>query len=134
MLPVMVPADLHCSIHRSWSQQSPQDQSIYHKEQQQNYVSASTADRNTIRPAIFIAGFILFYTVAESYQLHLWKCDVINQGLPYTKMKMKCSAFCLKAKFIFIWSGSTIQRAQIVPEKDTIRAKNMLAGERSGMY
>lgn len=46
---------------------------------------------------------------------------------------MKGSAFCLKAKFIFIWSGSTIRRAELVSEKDVIRAKTMLSGERPGM-
>lgn len=48
-------------------------------------------------------------------------------------MKMQCSAFCLKAKFIFIWSGSTIQRAKQPPEKDVIGAKTMLSGEKQGM-
>lgn len=48
-------------------------------------------------------------------------------------MEMKGSAFCLKAKFIFIWSGSTTQRAELAPEKDVIRAKTMLSGERPGM-
>lgn len=79
MLPMIVSAALHFSIHRSWSQQSTQYRSIYHKEQQQNYVFSSTVGRNKIRPVIFITGFILFYTVWESYQFHLWKCDVINQ-------------------------------------------------------
>lgn len=48
-------------------------------------------------------------------------------------MKMKGSVFCLKAKFIFIWSGNTIHRAELVPEKDAIRAKTMLSGERLGI-
>lgn len=48
-------------------------------------------------------------------------------------MKMKSSAFCLKAKFIFIWSVSTIQRAELVPQKDVIKAKTMLSEERPGM-
>lgn len=73
--------NLHFSTHRAWGQQSPQDRSIYHKEQQQNYLFASTDIRNKIRPVIFITGFILFNTVWESYQLHLWKCDAINQGV-----------------------------------------------------
>jgi len=42
---------------------------------------------------------------------------------------MKGSAFCLKAKFIFIGSGSTMQRAELVLEKDAIRAKTMLSEE-----
>lgn len=48
-------------------------------------------------------------------------------------MKTKCFAFCLKAKFIFIWSGSTVQRAELALEKDAIRAKTAWSGERLGM-
>lgn len=43
---------------------------------------------------------------------------------------MKVSSCCLKANFIFIWPGSTIQRSELVPEKDATRAKTMLSGNR----
>lgn len=43
-------------------------------------------------------------------------------------MKTKCFDFCLKAKFIFIWSGSTVQRAELALEKDAIRAKTAWSG------